>query len=591
MIDEVSGRQALGPRPRVRFSNMLRMYLVFPIVSLLLCSCSNSDLDVKKSVADEHSGVKIEMPAHLIGTIGQFAYFQGSDMPVQGYSLVVGLGTNGSPEVPSHVREYLAKEVSRIFPDALSSRVLSDLDTAVVIVAGSMPFGAPVGTKFDLFVRALPQSGTKSLIGGSLISTELRGAIGGQVRPGGPTKLLADGDGALFVNPFVNILDVAELPKTLNARVISGGRISYSRPIRMVLREPDYARARQIHQRINERFPARTPVANARNRGIISITVPPEYKRDYVHFLRLLKHLPLGAGRKVWQARVRQIIEQLELPDASHDELGLVLEATGRQVVAALRPKYTSKNPIAAYYAARTGLRLEDDAAAEIIINFAKGPDRRLQLMAIEELGKHPWLKSAMPTLHKLIDSPNEIIRTAAYESLIKHPRSRRITNVSVGKDVDFEVDVVLSLRPDKVIYATQANQARIAIFGGGARVEKNVFFQAPGELVTISAQADQEKLQIFRRTPRTGRSSKVFECDFEVASLIRVLGSPARPHPNTLKIQGLGLTYSQVLTVLHKMCEQKHINAKFVLQKLPEMEKIYRASAERVGRPDKPGQ
>ncbi len=55
-------------------------------------------------------------------------------------------------------------------------------------------------------------------------------------------------------------------------------------------------------------------------------------------------------------------------------------------------------------------------------------------------------------------------------------------------------------------------------------------------------------------------------------------------------KIQGMSLTYSQVLGVLYRMCKQGDISAKFVLQRPKEIEKMYRSTSA-IGRRNMPGE
>ena len=567
-------------------------YLLISLAAAVLCSCGKSQKLQSTASADQWRPGQ-EAPIHIRGTIAEFAQYQSAGpLPVQGDSLVVGLGTNGSREVPSSIREYLLKQVAIVFPDAQPSLVLRDMDTAVVTLFGAMPFGAPIGTKFDVFVRSAPQTGTRSLSGGALITTELRATVFGAGGVSGPTKTISEADGQIFVNPFIDVDNVNDLVKARQGRIIAGGRVVAQRPIRLVLIEPDYARAMRIRQRINERFPSRVPVADAKNKATIELDIPLEYIYDYQHYLRLVLHLPLRMGVGVWEAHARRLVDELESPEAKHEDLALVLEAMGRAVVPTLRTKYASPNAQAAYYAARVGLRFQENVAAEVIIGFALGEDRQLQLKAIDELGRHGGLKAAAPALQKLMDSSNEIIRAAAYESMLKRPKRRNIARTIVGKPVEnFKLDMIRSTRSDNVIYATATGEARIAVFGRDVRVADNVFFEAPGKLVTINANAGDKKLTVVRKTPRTGRLSPPFECDFDVRSLIRVLGRSPRPDAISRDIQGLGLTYSQTLSVLYKMCEEGHINAKFVLQKPPAVGKIYRRNVGRVGRPDKPGQ
>ena len=86
-----------------------------------------------------------------------------------------------------------------------------------------------------------------------------------------------------------------------------------------------------------------------------------------------------------------------------------------------------------------------------------------------------------------------------------------------------------------------------------------------------------------------TNRTSDVFEVAPKVQDLIELLGTLPRAGADK-KVFGLGLTYGQVVSVLHRMCKAGDIPAEFRLQVLPEVRRIYRDTAT-VGRGDMPGQ
>ena len=296
-------------------------------------------------------------------------------------------------------------------------------------------------------------------------------------------------------------------------------------------------------------------------------------------------HVFLGTGGAVQDAHARKVATNMELPNANHDELALVWEAIGRQILPIIRQLYTSKNDYAACYAARTGLRLGDKSAVHVLLRFARYANSPLQIPAIRELGRHTNMLRAVPTLRELIDDENERVRIAAYESLAKHGDSSVIRRVGISGG--FTLDVVASRR-NYVIYATQTRKPRIILFGRNMAVRRPVFFTAPDDLVTINAIGDDKKLTLFRKIPVTGKVSEPFYIDFKVRTLVRTMGSLPR---RNLKgdIEGVGLTYGQVISVLYRMCKEGDIPARFVLQELPDVQRMYQHAAT-VGRPDMPG-
>jgi len=401
-----------------------------------------------------------EPPLHVAGTVAQYAVLVGGGyMSLQGYGVVVGLGNNGSSEVPEHLKQYLleymtkqdlglwSKGTESLPPEVL----LRDKDTTVVLLGAAVPPGAPAGSRFDVEIAAFPQTDTRSLDGGMLMPSEMRLAWLGRAQPGGPSFVWARAAGPVFVNPFLNFSDPADLVETRRGRIIGGGRLLRSRPIKMQLFQPDYHRSRQIGDRINERFsrPGSPKIARPMDAFTVRIAIPPRWKNQYERFLSLVMHLPLVVSGVEWETHVRRLAGALESRTARHEDIALVLEAAGQQVLPVIKPYYESKDQFAAFYAARTGLRLGDNSAASVILRLAEDSSSPLQLTAIEELGLHPQLLRAVPVLRRLLDDQNELVRVAAYKALLQHGDNSAIRRYDIAGQ--FELDVVSSKGPRRI--------------------------------------------------------------------------------------------------------------------------------------------
>ncbi len=535
------------------------------------------------------------LPSYMEGTIAEQARLvHGGPTTVQGYGVVIGLGEDGSSEIPSHLANYLSQYLrmrdlgrwSRGTEELTPQRFLRDPDTAIVLIGGSIPPGAPKGARFDLQVTALPQTQTTSLEGGILMPAELRLAIGGMAPPGGPSRVVADGAGSVLVNPFVDDEDRrSQIAALRQGRIVGGGRTNWSRGLRLQLLEPNHARADLIGRRINARFSTRdhTP-ANARDSSIVELEVPRQYRNDYEHFLDLVMHLPLEWGGQAEESRAWEIARKIESPDADHEQLALIWEAMGRQILPIIKEQYTSSTPAAAFYAARTGLRLGDESAADVVLRFAEESDSELQTAAIRELGRHRSVLEGRRVLERLLSDRDEYVRFVAYQALLRRGDSSAIQRISVGGD--FEIHTVRSDR-QYLIYASQTNRPRIILFGRDMPIRKPVFYNSEDDLVTISARRDEDKLLVYRRIPWTDSYSDPFQVNMFVRDLARTLGErPERGRSGEIK--GLGLTYGQIVSILYKMCENDDIPARFVLQPLPDLQRMYH-EAPTAGRPDAP--
>ena len=597
--------------------------LVVPLVvavCLLTAGCGKGLGTGKPDVGE----TTIVVPTHQAGTVAQYARLVGNRlMPVRGYGVVGGLGKDGSSQIPSHLRNYLIQYLRRRdigsrkagLEDIPPERILRDMDTAIVEISGLIPSCAPKGRVFDVQVRAIG-SQVRSLDGGVLYEAELRLATGNVTAPNRGSKILATASGAIFVNPFIDESKVTDLVKLRDGRVIGGGKTAASRPVRLQLLRPDFSRAAVIQRAVNERFqrPGNPRVANAKGSDAISIAIPPEWRRDHLRFLDLVMHLSLQTAGGQWEKRARQIAHAMTLPKANHDELSLVWEAMGRRAIPVISTHYTDADPFISYYSARAGMRLGDMVAApQVILRAAGRAGSPLRNEAIKELGLHPRYIQALSILRKTLDDPDDMVRVIAYESLRKIGRNAAVMTIPVG---EFYLDIVNSKRQD-VIYATQSENSRIVLFGGDLAVMRPIYFSALQDLLTVNAAAGDKYVTMFRKVGTSGRISPAFKVAPTVKSLIRAMGDQAQDGQGALmvpdldfqgkpkrdsegkivykraRIKGLGLSYGQVVAILHRLCKQGSLvsgetsrPSKFVLQKPTGLQEFLRDAAD-TGRPN----
>ncbi len=566
---------------------MPKYLLTLPVmICLVFCGCERlRELSGRNDGKSTHTNPDSELPEDVAGTVSEYAtLIDGGYLPVRGFGLVIGLGKNGSSEVPPSLEKYLVQYLAKQdlgSPTAgtghvTPQRVIRDPDTAVVEVRGIIPPGLPKGGTFDVFVEALPQTQTRSLDGGRLMPTELRLAGSFQMSPKKGSKVWAMASGAVFVNPFIDASKSEEAAKLRAGRVIGGAKTRQPRELRLMLRSPDYARCSLVQRRINERFGSDQRVANAINPSLIQLDIPRKYKRDYRHFMNLVTHLPLSNSPGSWEAKARRIAQAVKKPDGDRADLSLVWESIGRQVLPKISNLYTHRDPGVSFYSSRTGFRLGDDAAGEVIMDFAGMLESPYQIQAIELLGRRRRYLRASGLLRRLLDSENDMVRLAAYEALLDRGETAAIVEYEVGGG-QFKLHTVRSRR-DYVIYATQSREPKIVLFGNTMPIKKPLFFNSHDDLVTINAAESDSKLLIFRKIPRSGGLSEDFRVDFNVHSLIMVMGDVPEPNIDG-NIKGLGLTYSQVVGVLYRMCRAGDISAKFVLQPPPALRERYQSA------------
>jgi len=564
------------------------------VLGVLAAAGSGCEGDLNSSSGLGGGPERIVIPPGVAGTVAEYAHLAGAgEMAVRGYGVVVGLGKTGSSEVPPALRKYITEQMLKNRVGSATAgagaltpaRMLADEDTAVVLVRGRIPPAVPPGTRFDLYVEALPGTQTVSLDGGVLMTTELHPALDNSMATLGKAKTWGRGRGALFVNPFLAQAKPARRSELRRAMIPDGGRVTRDRQIRLELRRSDYHIASLIQRRVNHRFgKGGLKVAQAKGPALIELKVPAAYRGDYRHFLELVTHVYVPGGPEAQERHARQLTEAVELPTARHEDISLAWEAMGRQVLPILQPLYASANPAAAFYSVRAGLRLGDAAAVGPMIHVATQAKGTFQVPAIQELGRARGLAQCLGTLKRLLSEDNALLRVTAYEALVAHGPTSAVQREDVSGQ--FVLDVVRA-EGDYAVYATRTGRPKIVLFGRDIPVRRPLFYCPPDELVTINAFRADRDIRVYRKIPRSGQMSETFTVQPTAEEMIRTLGKLPTPGRDG-RPEGLGLTYSQVVGVLYGLCKQGHVPAKFVLQRPPEVRRIYSLTPG-MGRPDAP--
>jgi hypothetical protein len=385
---------------------------------------------------------------------------------------------------------------------------------------------------------------------------------------------------------FIDERDPSSNSRLRDGRIIGGGKTAEDRPLRLVLNNPDYALVRRIQDAVNTKFKFTPAVANARSPSFIDIRIPREYRDQYERFCTLIMHIYLAQGAGVEESRARELAKEMLLPTAPHDDISLVWEAMGKQVIPCFRDLYSSEDPAAAYYAARAGMRLGDPQAMEVVVRTAgaSSAGSPFRLDAIAELGLNRTLGAAQ-ALRALLDSPDAVVRVAAYEAMCKIGATSGLRRTDVAGQ--FILDVLPS-RGNFLIYATRTEQPRIAVFGQNVEVARPVFCNSPDGDVTVHAEAGEDQLKVYRHVGAKKVLSDEQLVKPDVESLVLALGSEPEKD-NAGKYRGLGLSYSQVVGVIYRLCKDdngKPVPAEFILQK-PGKQDTIGTGVTPVGRPD----
>jgi len=519
-----------------------------------------------------------EHDAILGDTVGSRSLLGNAELlRLRGFGLVAGLGDAGGSDCPTTIRSYLVDYFNRellpkdgrgAVPVVSPQKLIDSPDTAVVAVEAFVAAGLPKGSRFDVFVQAIGAQ-TRSLAGGVLLRCELKlFSASDQGRRLVAGRELAYAEGPLFT--LAAEQEPAE-EESLTGEVLGGGVTVIDRAVRLLLQEPSYSSARQIEQRINERFGQNPKTAEAMSKGYLELHTPPAYAERPAHFIQLVTHLLLENTPAYCERRLRELAEEAHGDDEKLAHLSLVWEGMGRVAVPAFQSFYESDEPAVRYFAARAGLRLGDLSALPVVGQIAASEGEPRRLAALDELGAC-GLPQAARHVAPMLDDGDDDVRIAAYEALLNYPsqsiQSQLIRSALSPRHLNLALDVVDTQGPP-LIYVRRTRDPRIAVFGRSVGVTTPLFYNHPADWVTLNARDAADDITVFCRTRSGNRLSDPILTPPRVVDLVQAMAAlPVKDSAG--RFGGIGLPYSGVIQILADLRGQKAIASALVIEPSP---------------------
>jgi len=494
-------------------------------------------------------------PTAQIGSLTRI--YAADSIPVRGIGIVAGLAGTGSSECPASIRPVLEKYIWQQSPKegAIDPRAfINSLDTAVVEVAGTVPFLAEDDKGFDVFVRPLAGTQTVSLDGGYLYTTELKEM----------SRLARVEQFSQFANTIATAAGPVYSDKTnagsaSNWYVIGGGNSARKSFVKLVLNKPDFLTANAIRNRINERFGPKTCVPNSE--AECTLYFPARYKNDKIRFIRMVNTIVMGTADSIRQAHIASAIQKFT-QDADKNEAEVILEAIGKPALNDLEPLLSHSDADVRFHAARCMLNIGSRKSIQYLRSVVMDAGNPYRLQAIRCIGRSADDRDAKPLLMTALADENVDIRLAAYEMLVELD-SPLISRKVIGGG-NFSVDSIVCGGP-KLVYVYQQDKPRIVLFGSPIECSRNLFVQSDDGSVTLNALPDDKHVSVSRKHPNRPRVIGPIKSSFELSLLLQTLGEmPEVSHRTGLR-PGLALPYAEIVPLLNKMCAQKAAPASFI--------------------------
>lgn len=576
---------------RMRKSSHIRLVGTLMMLTGASMSCSTIETARPRPKASSVSQLDTSAATNVMrGTVGAETVILGYskvDSPghqpvvVRGYGLVVDLDGTGSNDIPPAIRAHMIEHMERRGVGQMSynaggitpEQLLNSPDTAVVIVEGIVPpasvgrLSAPPvsgkrpksipGTIFDLRVQADPQTGTTSLEGGRLYTTDLR--PGPLITGSRQASILAEGKGPLFINPFFDPKgDAAISINKLSGRVLNGGEVLEDMPLKLMLTNPSHTRLRLIQDAINRRFPQesgqRNPTASGKSDSIIELSVPPSMRGETEVFIELVKHTTLR------QANAESVVlstRRMLLADTNNaPQVYWRWCAIGNRSLPLIRELYDYPEEMPRLAALRAGAFLRDPIAAEHLREIGINGNLGLRLESADLLKNMPADPRTDQTLRNMLNDPDVEVRLRAYEALADR-RDPLLERTVIGQK--FVLDRADSDHP--MIYISQSKMPRIAIFGRDLEIDRPVTMGAwNNRLLVQDSDESEAEIEIYYR-PVESQSARIIETQANAYDFLETIARRTTiedPRP------GLNLSYSETVGAIHALWAQGYIPGDF---------------------------
>ena len=551
-------------------TNTMSIMFTTLLATLLLATGCN-DLMIEKADPTEQRkslerrNFEIEVQPIMRGTIAAEAAFVGNEPTiVRGYGLVVGLKGTGSRLMPAPIRASMLQEMARKgIGDAASGwgglspeRMLDSEDTAIVVVEGVIPAGGVQAEKFDVRVFVLPGSGTTSLEGGILYTTELRP---GQLQIGSKqATALASARGRIFINPFVEPdASGQDSIDRLTGRILDGGTIGDNMPLKLRLAVRSHPRAMAVRDAVNSRFPKEqnqeSDTAEGKSGDEISITVPPSFASDPETFVELVTHTSLRPeATEQIAASVRRSL--LANPGFSRAATWR-FKALGPKAIPMFQDLYDYPEEGPRLAALTAGAYLNDGMVTSHLLDLAGNGSTEARIVAIEMLGDMQHNPNVDMGLRPLLDDQNVDIRLATFEAL-----EQRRDPIVAAYDVDKKFILNMVPSDHQMIYVSQVGTPRIVLFGDEMKVSQPMIMTAWSNRLLVKGDDPGKDLEVYYREA-IGVPAQIEKVSPNIGSLVTFFG-----HQTTIEAPapGIGLTYGETIGAIYKLWRSGFLDVDF---------------------------
>lgn len=532
----------LAKRARAERGGLRLGTLAVLLAGMLGCSAKPQ---VRSQSAEES-----DRDRYPVKTVGDVTTFSNADpIPVSGVGLVEGLEGTGGPAPAGGYRQMLEHDLQKQRVPRVKE-VLNSPNTSMVLVSGLMPAGARRGDPFDVEITLPGGSRTSSLRGGILRRCLLYNYA--FVRDLSSAPVYANSDATLKGQP-VGVAEGAllvgfggdEETRARQARIWGGGRSAVDRPLHLLLNSNEqFARvAKIVADRVNAAFQGTLPagptteVAHARDKILVLLGIPPQYKHHPAHFMRVVRMVPLedaptptprdGRPRLPYREQLQEDL----LDPARTVVAALRLEALGGESKRRLRRGLDSDSPLVRFCAAEATAYLGSTAGVDELGRIVQQQPylRAYALTALASLDESACRDKLADLLNADLDDETRYGAFRALRSLDEHDEA--VHGELLAET--FWLHRVASQTP-AMVHVSMSRRPEIVLFGKSQTLEPK-FSLLAGEFA-VTAAAGDERCTI-SHFPANGDGGGRVRCSLDLADILKTMAEQGATYPEVVEL------------------------------------------------------
>ena len=543
------------------------------LAPLTLAGCMPSQFKtISRSQLDEPGAEK--SPVRTIRDIA--VYDNTNELTVSGFGLVTGLDNTGGTTPPGDARQAVEDRLKKI-KGVNVQEVLNSPTTAVVIVTGIVRPGVRRDELIDLEITLPPGSKVKSLRGGVLQDTPLmtfatQEDVRGYLKDNSlntvseGNRLIRGHEVVLARGPLQASLKPAKdkeseeeastIDKMKTAYVWKGGKLREGRPMFLILNteEQRFRVAEQVATRLNDTFhageSASSKVAVARHKDLVAVNVPPRYRLNHPHYMRVVMAVPLDPPASQGEY-IKKLEEQMQSPETAAGA-AIRLEALGAPGMPVLRAAMKSEYPFVQFCAAEALAYLGQPLAAETLAQLA-ADHPALQAYALTALAALDDAL-ALSRLEELLASKEPSLRYGAFRAMREiDPDAAQIKGQWQSRSFVLHADVGVG---QPMVHMLREGRSEFVLFGETPKLLPPFSFTA-GPNFTVTAKPGDEVATISYFSGKGELEAQHGQSGLKVADILK-------------KMAQMGASYGDAAEMLFKAQDRKAINCKVVVDALP---------------------